>query len=110
MKKIIVILALAMALPAVNAFAIGTSSALAPVVGGFNKTNKVTTAYIGNSTGTAWAAVSAHEAGDKEYWTSSAFGGIAYKTVTPGSSNGNTAASPPATPTDSTVAGGYTTM
>ena len=110
MKKIIVILAMTMALPAVNAFALTGSSAATPNVGGFNRTNKVHTAYIGNAALNAWAAVAAHEAGDKEYWTSSAFGGIAFKTVTPGASNGTTATDPPATPTDSTVAGAYTTM
>jgi len=110
-KKMIVILALAaLALSAASAFAISNSSALVPTIAGFNPTNKVKAAYIGNAAGTAWAAVAAHAAGDKEYWTSSAFGGIAYKTVTPGDTNGGTATDAPSTPTDSTVAGGYTTL
>lgn len=109
-KKMIVILALALALSAANAFAISSSSALVPTISGFNPTNKVKAAYIGNAAGSAWGAVAAHAAGDKEYWTSSAFGGIAYKTVVPGDSNGGTATGAPNTPTDSTVASGYTTL
>lgn len=111
MKKMIVILAMTMALPAASAFAIGTTSASAPAgLKGFNKTNKVNVSYIGNSDSNAWAAVSAHEGGDKEYWTSSAYGGVAFKSVTPGSSNGGTATGAPSTPTDSSLASGYTSM
>lgn len=111
MKKMIVIIAIAMALSAANAFAISTSSATAPVgLKGFNPTLKVNTYYIGNASSNAWAAVSAHQAGDKEFWTSSAYGGVAYKTVTPDPTNGTNATGAPATPTDSTLASGYTSM
>lgn len=111
MKKMIVILAMAMALSATSAFAMSTSSATAPIgLKGFNKTNKVNVSYIGNAALNAWAAVSAHEAGDKEYWTSSAYGGVAYKTVVPSSTNGGTAVGAPATPTDSTLNSNYTSM
>ena len=112
MKKIIVILAMALALPAATAFAaMTTSSQAAPTVGGFNPTNKVSTAYIGNTAGSAWAAVSGHAAGDKEYWTSSAFGGIAAKSVTVGAGGAaDNATGAPSSPTDSAVPSAYTTM
>jgi hypothetical protein len=111
MKKMIVILAVAMVMSAASAFAISTTSAAAPSnLKGFNKTNKVNVYYLGNAASTAWASVSAHEAGDKEYWTSSAYGGVAFKTVTPGSTNGTTATGAPSTPTDSSLASGYTSM
>lgn len=110
-NKLIIILAAAMALSATSALAMGTSSAAAPAgLKGFNKTNKVNVYYIGNTDLNAWASVTAHEGGDKEYWTSSAYGGVAYKTVTPGTGNGTVATGAPATPTDSTLASGYTSM
>jgi hypothetical protein len=110
MKKMIVVLAIAMALSAATAFAIGTTSTAAPAgLKGFNPTNNVTTNYVGNAAGNAWAAVSQHLSGDKTYWTSSAFGGIAFAPVaiigTVPVANGA-----PNSPTDSTVASGYTTM
>lgn len=102
MKKLIALIALALALPAANAFA---ADAAAPAVSGFNPTNKVTTRWDKNGN-ISWAAIAYHSAGDKQYWTSSAFGGIAWKAkdTTPAASGA------PGSATDSTVVTGYTTM
>ena len=111
MKKTIVILAVAMLMSAGGALAMTSSSAPFPAgLKGFNPTLKVNGYYIGNTDLNAWAAVTAHQAGDKEYWSSSAYGGVAYKTVTPGTGNGTAATGAPSTPTDSTLASGYTSM
>lgn len=107
MKKIVLALALAM-LYASSASA-ATTVTLTNVKG-FNKTNKVTVTAVKNDLFNAWAAASAHEGGDKEYATTSAYGGLAYKTVNPGSTNGTAAPSAPATPTDSTKPDGFTEM
>jgi len=110
-KKTVVILAIVMAFSAAKSFALTTTATQATnTLKGFNPTNKVKVYYVGNSSSNAWAAVSAHEGGDKEYWTSSAFGGLAYKTVTPGTSNGTNPTGAPSTPTDSSVPSSYTTM
>jgi len=108
MKKIVLALALAM-LYASSASAAATTVTLTTVKG-FNKTNKVTVSAQKNSLYNAWAAASAHEGGDKEYATTSAYGGLAYKTVNPGTSNGTAPPAAPATPTDSTKPSGFTEM
>lgn len=108
MKKIIVILAAALMLSATSALAATTVTISA--VKGFNKTNKVNTAAVKNSNENAWSACSAHNAGDKEYATTSAYGGLAYKTVTPASTNCTASPSAPSTPTDSAMPSGYTAM
>jgi hypothetical protein len=108
MKKVIVMLAIAML--SSNAYA---TAVVVDNVKGFNKTKNVnlTAENNGTSAPTTWSLISAHGQGDKEFWTSSAFGGLASKTVVPGTSNGTAVPTGvPATPTDSTVAGGYTTM
>jgi hypothetical protein len=107
MKKMIVLLALALSALATQAFAAAVDLS---VLNAFHQSNKVNITAEKNSSVDAWAAISAHQAGDKEYWTSSAFGGIAFKTVTPGSSNGTAAPTAPSTSTDSTVDTSYTTM
>jgi hypothetical protein len=106
MKKMIVLLALALSALATQAFAAMDLS----VLNAFHQSNKVNITAVKNSTFDAWGAVAAHQAGDKEYWTSSAFGGIAFKTVTPGTSNGTATTDIPQTSTDSTVPSAYTTM
>jgi hypothetical protein len=78
------------------------------VVKGFHATNGVTLKGVVNGAGDAWATLAVHSKGDKEYGTTSAFGGLYYKTVDPGSTAGTPAA--PATSTDSTVPSGYTTL
>lgn len=108
MKKIVLALALAM-LYASSASAAATTVTLTNVKG-FNKTNKVNVSAQKNSLYNAWAAASAHEGGDKQYATTSAYGGLAYSTVDPGSSNGTTPPAAPATPTDSTKPANYTAM
>ncbi len=115
MKKVIITLAAAM-LYASTAFAgVGaTNTNVTSVAGslkGFNPTKNVSLYFQENAEFTTWGAVSAHSQGDKEFVTSSAFGGIASKVVTPGSTNGTSSPTAPTTPTDSTVPGtGYTAM
>ncbi len=81
---------------------------------GFNKTKNVTTDYQNGCTSTTagtmncWAAASGHSAGDKDYATTSAFGGLGYVSVTPGATV--TAPSAPNTPTDSACPANYTSM
>lgn len=109
MKKIIPILAAALMISATSALA-ATTVTIANVKG-FNKTNKVNTTAVKNAAENAWSACSAHNAGDKEYATSSAYGGLAYKTVTPGTANCTISPAAPGTPTDSAIPGsGYTAM
>jgi hypothetical protein len=109
MKKMIVLLAFALTVMATQAFA-DTAMVLTNLKG-FNKTNKITVTGNKNTSLDAWSAASAHEAGDKEFATSSAYGGIVFKIVNPGATNGTSAPAAPSTSTDSSVpAGGYTTM
>lgn len=108
MKKIIPILAAALMISATSALA-ATTVTIANVKG-FNKTNKVNTTAVKNTAENAWAACSAHHAGDKEYATTSAYGGLAYKTITPASTNCSSAPSAPNTPTDSAMPSNYTAM
>ncbi len=81
---------------------------------GFNKTKNVTVVYQKGctsstaSTMNCWASASSHAAGDKQYATTSAFGGLGFQTVTPGATL--TAPSAPSTPTDSACPSGYTSM
>jgi len=129
MKKLVFIVAVSL-LYAANASAIGapgnapvgttdtdaTVTTTLAVLKGFNPTKNVNLHFKentpSNNVTTTWAAVSAHSQGDKEFVTSSAFGGIAFKVVTPGATNGTTAPTAPATPTDSSIPGGsaYTKM
>jgi len=126
MKKLVFIVAVSL-LYAANASAIGpgnpvgttdtdaTVTTTLSVLKGFNPTKNVNLHFkenaASNNVTTTWASVSAHAQGDKEFVTSSAFGGIAFKVVTPGATNGTTAPTAPATPTDSSVPGsGYTKM
>lgn len=78
------------------------------VVKGFHGTNGVTLKGYVNAGGDAWATLAKHAKGDKEYGTTSAFGGLYYKTVAPSDSVGTPSA--PSTSTDSSVPSGYTTM
>lgn len=108
MKKIIVLLAFVML--SATAYAGTVDQAL---LKGFNKTKNVTLTAsndMANNVATVWAAASAHSQGDKEFATTSAFGGVASKTVVPGTTNGTAAPSAPQTPTDSTTPSGYTAM
>jgi len=108
MKKIVLALALSIMYASL---ASATDVTITPAnIKGFNRTNKVNVAVAKNGDGNAWGAASAHEAGDKEYATTSAFGGLSYKTVTPSSTNGKSAPSAPQTPTDSAVPTNYTAM
>ncbi|HEX2975967.1 MAG TPA: hypothetical protein VHO68_08515, partial [Bacteroidales bacterium] len=114
MKKIIITLAAAM-LYATTAFAgVGATNTdvktMAGSLKGFNPTKNVNLYFQENAEFTTWNAVSAHSQGDKEFSTTSAFGGIASKTVTPGSTNGTASIAAPTTPTDSTTPSGYTAM
>ena len=104
-NKMIVLLAFALTLLASQAFA---DSALGTTVKGFNASNKVTVMGNKNANGDAWTAAASHSAGDKQFVTTSAWGGIGFITVTPGTTL--TAPTAPATPTDSTIPSGYTTM
>lgn len=87
------------------------------VLKGFNSTKNVSVVYNTGCTATAtgggttyncWGAASSHSAGDKQYATTSAFGGIGFVVVTPGASL--TAPSAPSTPTDSTIPSGFSAM
>ena len=114
MKKTIAILAFAM-LCATSSFAgVGaTNTNVTQVLGtlkGFNSTKNVNLYFQENAAFSTWAAASAHNQGDKQFATTSAFGGIASKTVTPSNTNGTTSFTAPASPTDSTSPSGYTTM
>ena len=112
MKKIIILLAVALLYTQSHmASAASTANATAPTtLKGFNATKDVNLRYGTNSLVNAWSAASAHYQGDREYATTSAFGGIAFKTVSPGSTNGTVSPSAPNSPTDSTVPSGYTKM
>lgn len=102
-KYIIVSIAAMMYAPQAFAAAPATDGSLK----GFNATKNVTINYtLGCSpaTGTGsqcWGAASSHMSGDKQFWSSSAYGGLAFQTVTPGSSI--SAPTAPATPTDSAI-------
>jgi hypothetical protein len=114
MKKTIAILAVTM-LWAANSFAgVGASNTdsktMAGSLKGFNSTKNVNLYFQENAAFTTWNAVSAHTQGDKEFSTTSAFGGIASKTVNPSSTNGTTSIAAPSSPTDSTTPAGYTAM
>ena len=114
MKRTIAILAFAM-LYATSAFAgVGaTNTQASAVVGslkGFNSTKNVNLSFQENAAFSTWAAAAAHTQGDKEFATTSAFGGIASKTVNPSSTNGTTSFTAPNTPTDSATPSGYTAM
>ena len=55
-----------------------------------------------------WAANSQHSSADKNYFTSSAFGGLAIRTVLPGSTQPTATA--PNTSTDSAIASGWSVI
>ncbi|HEY6837794.1 MAG TPA: hypothetical protein VI389_03545 [Geobacteraceae bacterium] len=107
MKKVILTLAVAM-LFASQAYAATTVTITN--VKGFNQTLKVNISAQKNTDFNAWAACTAHQAGDKQYATTSAYGGLSYLVVTPGTSNCTAAPTAPTTPTDSTIPSGYTSM
>ena len=111
MKKLIVILALAMMSTNATAAVVTATGATAK---GFNPTKNVSVIYdvlTVNGVNTAYGNASQHLQGDKVFASSSAFGGIMYMTTTPGSM---ISAPPyvPTTPTDSTMTGasGWTLM
>jgi hypothetical protein len=113
MKRVIVLIAYAMSVT--SAFGAAAVNQIdLTLVKGFNGTKNVNCKASNNMSGsvaTTWAANSAHTQGDKQFWTSSAFGGIASKTVVPGTTNASIAPTTvPNTPTDSTVDSAYTTM
>ena len=85
-KKMILILGVVML--AAPAFAQNPDPA---VLKGFNASKNVTVSYTRGQVGSTgiydrWAAISSHSSGDKQFFTSNAFGGLAYQTVTPGAS------------------------
>ena len=113
-KTMLALLIVAFAAPA---FAVTTNSAPnTTLLKGFNATKNVATMYTtgctatvnGLTTDNCWGASAGHASGDKNYATTSAFGGVAQKPVTPA----DTVAAPsaPQSPTDSTVPSGYTAM
>jgi hypothetical protein len=103
MKKVIITLTLLAF--ASTAFAAAPSSSLQ----GFKASKNVTTDYQnGGSPADRWAGASGHSAGDKNYATTSAFGGMAQKTVTPGATVAAPAA--PGSSTDSAVPSTYSSM
>lgn len=106
MKKIMFsLLVVAFAAPAFAA----TDAAPPSTLQGFNATKNVTVKYTtGGSPADRFSAASGHSAGDKNYATTSAFGGIAQKTVTVGATVA--APSAPGSSTDSAVPSGYTSM
>ena len=68
MKKIALILGISL-------FATSAYAALggnAPAVKGFNASKNVGLTYAKNTAGDAWGGASAHDKGDKQFWTSSA--------------------------------------
>jgi hypothetical protein len=101
-KKITIVIAIS--LFATAAFATTPPSTLK----GFNASKNVTLEYAKGGTSPnfdRWAAVSQHTSGDKNFFTSNAYGGLASKTVVPGSTV--SAPSAPATATDSSVPNGW---
>lgn len=109
MKKVVVILAVALFF-ASNATAGSLTASQAP---GFNPTKNVRNDYASSATVSGgpvnvFALSANHQSGDREFATTSAFGGIAFKTINPGAAP--TAPSTPGSPTDSAVPSGYTNM
>lgn len=101
----ITILALSIVAFAAQAFAAAPPATLQ----GFNATKNVTIDYDLQCTNNCWIGASGHSSGDKNFATSSAFGGIAQKTVVPGTD----VAAPTntmETPTDSTLDTSWTKM
>lgn len=108
MKKVIALLAFTMLSSTAYAATVDQT-----VLKGFNRTKNVTLIAnndMTNNVATVWSVCSAHTQGDKEFVTTSAFGGVASKTVVPGTTNCSAAPAVPNTPTDSAVPSGYTTM
>ena len=102
MRKMIVLVAAAMTLLASQAFA---TNADLTKCGGFHPSTGVTTVATLNGTVDAWGAVAAHVKGDKQYATTSAWGGIAWTTVPVGTVP-TAADTVPNTSTDSTAPSG----
>jgi hypothetical protein len=97
MKKILA-LTFCLSIVATSSFAAVTGEL--PNAKGFNPTKFVHgNRTIGGTASDAWGAVTAHEKGDKQFWTSNAFGGIGVLTVDPGTALPTATA--PATSTDS---------
>ena len=108
MKKVILTLAVAMLFSAT--YATAATTVTNSNVKGFNSTLKVNLVAQKNTEENAWAACAAHQAGDKQYATTSAYGGLSYMTVIPGTGNCTAAPAAPSTPTDSAIPSGYTSM
>jgi len=99
-KKIIIITAISLC--ATSAFAGGPAAALK----GFAQSKNVDLDYDKGPSGCTngcdrWGAVTQHKSGDKNYYTSNAYGGLALKTVVPGTAIGSAAV--PNSATDSTL-------
>src|SRR6185369_6622750 len=112
MKKIIVILALAMMSSeyASAAVVVATGS----TAKGFNPTKNVEVRYndlVVGGVNTAYGMCSQHKQGDKVFASTSAFGGVMYMTTTLGAMLATPPVTP-ATPTNSTMGGasGWTLM
>jgi hypothetical protein len=92
---------------AISLFASAAFAAEAPTdLKGFNKSKNVTLKYAkAGSPADRWAAVAQHTSGDKNFFTSNAYGGLAVKTVTPGDTVSDPSA--PGSATDSTVPSGW---
>jgi hypothetical protein len=104
-KTILALLLVAVALPSMAAENAEPSGALL----GFKSSKNVTTRYSTDGTPSdRWSGASGHSAGDKNYATSSGYGGMAQKVVAPG--DAVVAPAAPGTSTDSAVPSGYTSM
>ena len=98
---------------AISLFASTAFAFTPPATGlkGFNPSKNVDLAYAKGGTSPnfdRWAAVSQHKSGDKNFFTSNAYGSLAVKTVTPGATVSDPSA--PATATDSSYPSGWSPM
>lgn len=105
MKKCLIVL-LTATFFATSAMATSISPLTGANAPGFNPTKSVTVAYSSAATGGAslpnvFSMGSAHAAGDRQFNTTSVYGGLTFVAITPGTTP--TAPSTPASPTDSSA-------